>query len=154
MGTVTTLAGLGLPDVLLNFSNGGGTVMTYTSGYYALQVPAGWSGTVTPFKAGCIFTPADRSYSNVTANIGGEDYGEYLHAVSVPVSPNGLSRGEKERFLRLRERRVSLLPGSRCRVPVRLGGRQRFRLVDSRERLALMVDSGRMYGYGAGEVLG
>ena len=93
-GTVTTLPGLGLPDVLLNFSNGGGTVMTVRTAITRCRCP-GLVGDGHAVQSRLFFTPADRTYANVTANIGGEDYGEYLHAVSVPVSPNGLSRGEK-----------------------------------------------------------
>ena len=95
-GVVKTIDGQGIPGVLLTFSNGGGTVTTDASGYYVQPVPAGWSGTVTPFKAGYVFTPADRTYTNVTANQGGEDYTEYVHAISTPTTPNGLTRGEKD----------------------------------------------------------
>ena len=34
----------------------------------------GWSGTVTPTKAGHTFSPASRSYSNVSGNQTGQDY--------------------------------------------------------------------------------
>ncbi len=95
-GTVKTAGGAGMPDVLLTFSSGGGTVTTGASGYYVQPVPVGWSGTVTPSKADFTFTPVDRSYTNVTANLGGEDYAEYVHMVSIPGTPNGLPRGEKD----------------------------------------------------------
>ena len=97
-GTVKTSGGAGTPGVLLSFSNGGGTVTTGSNGYYVLAVPAGWTGTVTPSKAGSAFTPANRSYTNVTANIGGEDYTEITqtHSVSDPWVPTGQPRGEKD----------------------------------------------------------
>ncbi|WP_285725877.1 hypothetical protein [Geothrix rubra] len=50
------------------------TVTADASGAYSLTVPYGWSGTVTPAKAGYTFTPASRSYANLTASLAGQDY--------------------------------------------------------------------------------
>ncbi|HEX9010128.1 MAG TPA: hypothetical protein VF804_07160 [Holophagaceae bacterium] len=50
------------------------TVTADASGAYSLPVPYGWSGTVTPAKAGYTFTPASRSYANLTASLAGQDY--------------------------------------------------------------------------------
>lgn len=41
---------------------------------YEITVPEGWSGTVTPTKAGFIMDPVDRAYTDVTADITGENY--------------------------------------------------------------------------------
>mgnify|MGYP001290210245 CR=1 FL=1 len=41
---------------------------------YTITVPKGWSGTVTPTKAGFIMDPVDRAYTDVTADITGENY--------------------------------------------------------------------------------
>ena len=38
------------------------------SGNYSITVPAGWKGTVTPYKAGQLFTSASRTYNNVQSN--------------------------------------------------------------------------------------
>ena len=44
------------------------------AGYYEDKVPQGWSGTAIPFKVGSVFTPASRSYNNVSSNQTGQDY--------------------------------------------------------------------------------
>jgi len=67
-GYVRTSSGNGLSGVTVAFSNGGGTETTNSSGYYNRKVAYGWSGTVTPSKAGYNFNPASRSYSNVKTN--------------------------------------------------------------------------------------
>ena len=72
-GRVTS-GGAGLANVTLTFSNGGGTAATDVNGNYAQAVSYNWSGTVTPSRAGYIFDPAERSYSNVTADVSGENY--------------------------------------------------------------------------------
>jgi len=59
-----------------------GAVMAYDSqsveadadGNYIIIVHSNWSGTVTPSKTGYTFTPASKSYTNITASDGGEDY--------------------------------------------------------------------------------
>jgi peptidyl-Lys metalloendopeptidase len=59
-----------------------GATLTYTSsstmadgsGNYSFGVPSGWSGTVTPSKAGYTFTPPNRTYTNVVSNQSGQNY--------------------------------------------------------------------------------
>jgi|GEM_PF-2382008 len=64
-----------LGGVTLTFSNGGGTASTdNTYGYYEKNVPYGWSGRVTPSKAGYVFNPPYRDYTNVTSDIQTQDY--------------------------------------------------------------------------------
>jgi hypothetical protein len=74
--STTTIAGnTGVPSVTLSYSNGGTqTVTSDSAGDYFLTVPTGWSGTVTPSKAGYIFSPKHRSYSNVFSNQTSENY--------------------------------------------------------------------------------
>ncbi len=48
--------------------------ITDTDGYYQDCVSPGWSGTATPSKAGFTFTPASRSYNNVTSDQSNQDY--------------------------------------------------------------------------------
>jgi M6 family metalloprotease-like protein len=57
---------IGVSNVTVNYT--GGSTTTDGTGRYIFPVPAGWSGTVTPSKAGYTFSPANRSYSNVTAD--------------------------------------------------------------------------------------
>lgn len=47
---------------------------TNGEGYYVASVPVGWSGTVTPTKAGYTFDPESREYANVTADQPDQNY--------------------------------------------------------------------------------
>lgn len=74
-GYVTdTDSGLGISSVLVSADNGGDSDTTDTDGYYEVIVPYGWNGTVTPSKADWLFTPLDRTYSNVTTDLSDENY--------------------------------------------------------------------------------
>ncbi len=63
---------------------GGSTTANGTTGNYSFTVSYGWSGTVTPSKTGFAFTPASRSYTNVTANQTNQNYtaASTMHAIS------------------------------------------------------------------------
>lgn len=50
------------------------TVTADWSGIYAISVPYGWSGAVTPTMAGYTFTPADRSYTTVLSDQIDQDF--------------------------------------------------------------------------------
>jgi hypothetical protein len=67
-------SGTGVSDVLITFSNGGGTATTDSSGNYSITVPDGYTGTATPSKTGYTFSPATKSYSSLTAKQTGQDY--------------------------------------------------------------------------------
>jgi len=62
-----TLNSCGVPieDVTVTADNGGSTATSDDAGYYQVQVPYDWSGTVTPVKADYTFEPADTVYGNV-----------------------------------------------------------------------------------------
>ena len=49
-------------------------VMSDVSGNYSISVPSGWTGTVTPIHPCYNFSPANRSYTNVTANQPSQNY--------------------------------------------------------------------------------
>jgi hypothetical protein len=57
---------IGVSNVTIRYT--GGSTKTDATGRYIFPVAKGWSGTVTPSKAGVKFTPASRSYSNLTAD--------------------------------------------------------------------------------------
>ena len=57
---------IGVSNVTVNYT--GGSTTTDSTGRYIFPVSPGWSGTVTPSKAGYSFSPSSRSYSNVTAD--------------------------------------------------------------------------------------
>ncbi|MCP5108009.1 MAG: hypothetical protein GY950_31760, partial [bacterium] len=75
-GKVTTggTNGTGVSDVILTFSNGGGSTATTAGGIYSHAVDYGWSGTVTPEKDGYTFDPVNKSYPNVVSAQTGQDY--------------------------------------------------------------------------------
>jgi M6 family metalloprotease-like protein len=56
----------GTGDVTIHYT--GGSTTSDATGYYSIPVSAGWSGTVTPSKAGYAFSPASKTYNNVTAD--------------------------------------------------------------------------------------
>ena len=51
-----------------------GDPITSGGGLYSAIVPYGWSGTVTPTKAGYSFSPASISYTDITADMSGRDF--------------------------------------------------------------------------------
>ena len=71
-GTVT-LNGNGLADVGL-YAGTDLVATTNASGGYSFSKPYGWSSTVTPQKAGYVFTPATKTYSALTADQTAQDY--------------------------------------------------------------------------------
>ncbi|MFB0525665.1 MAG: LamG domain-containing protein [Phycisphaerae bacterium] len=73
-GYVQYADGQGIKDVLLSFSNDGGSTTTNSTGYYSNTVWRGWSGVVTPIMSGYIFEPRFREYTNVTADKLNQDY--------------------------------------------------------------------------------
>jgi len=73
-GTVRDNQGLGVAGVTLSLSNGQGSDTTDGNGRYALTVPYGWSGSVTPSQAGAVFNPSVRNYTNLTYDRIYDDY--------------------------------------------------------------------------------
>lgn len=63
-----------IDGVAVDANNAGGSDTTDIDGYYEVEVPKNWSGTVTPTKEDYTFEPANRAYSNVTADQTGQDY--------------------------------------------------------------------------------
>ncbi len=82
-GYVKTSGASGIPDVTVSADNGGGSDSTDSSGYYSVAVSSGWSGRVTPSKAGYDFTPTYRDYSNVTSDRTNEDYTGALQTLTI-----------------------------------------------------------------------
>ncbi|MFC2141223.1 choice-of-anchor Q domain-containing protein, partial [Acidobacteriota bacterium] len=69
-----TYAGDGLAGVTLTFSNHGGTTTTGEEGNYSHTVLFGWSGTVTPSRTGCNFSPSSKSYTSVKTDKENQDF--------------------------------------------------------------------------------
>jgi hypothetical protein len=49
-------------------------IVAANDGTYSFTEPSGWSGTVEPYRTGPAFTPASRTYTNLSANQTGQDY--------------------------------------------------------------------------------
>jgi hypothetical protein len=73
-GHITTDSGEPLADVLLTFSNSGGSAVSDHRGYYSRRLRQNWSGTVTPSREGYRFEPESRSYTNVDTDQRNQDY--------------------------------------------------------------------------------
>jgi len=72
---VTLKGNTGVAGVTLAYmDNGPKSVMSDGSGNYTINVPSGWTGTVTPKKIGYQFTPVNKSYSNVQSNQTAQNY--------------------------------------------------------------------------------
>jgi hypothetical protein len=62
----------GVAGATLNYT--GGSTTADGSGNYSFKPPAGWSGTVTPSKTNYTFSPESRTYSDLGADITGQNY--------------------------------------------------------------------------------
>ena len=85
----------------VSISYTGGSTATDASGYYSFAVSPGWSGTVTPSKSGYTFSPASKTFTNVTVSQTQDFVGTTLNVVvsgtvsrssdSVPLSGVSIS---------------------------------------------------------------
>jgi inhibitor of cysteine peptidase len=80
-GYVRTGSGTGISGVVMNGLPGNPS--TSGSGYYAASVTHGWSGTVSPTKAGYSFTPSSRNHSSVTSSLSSQNYTGTLNSVTI-----------------------------------------------------------------------
>ena len=63
--------------------NVNGVATADVNGDYSFGLPPGWSGSVTPSKAGATFTPSSLDYDNLSADRPDQDYSVTLPFVSV-----------------------------------------------------------------------
>ncbi len=74
----------GVAGATLNYLDGAAKMVTAdSSGNYSFNVSPGWTGTVTPAKAGYVFTPPSRAYTDVTANLANQNYAATVTFTSV-----------------------------------------------------------------------
>ncbi len=75
-GKITdSVTGVGVADVAITFSNGGGVTTTDAGGNYSRSIPKWWAGTVTPEKTeGGVFAPVSKTYSSLTANLTAQNF--------------------------------------------------------------------------------
>jgi hypothetical protein len=79
----------GTAGAILSYTDGTPkTVTADGSGNYTINILSGWSGTVTPSKAGYTFSPVNRTYTNVMSAQSGQNYTASAHATfgDVPTS--------------------------------------------------------------------
>jgi hypothetical protein len=83
---------VGTSGVTISYTDG--TLKTATTdsyGNYFLFVPLGWSGTVTPVKAGYSFSPSSRDYVDVQADQVNQDYNKYSISGNAGVAGASIS---------------------------------------------------------------
>ena len=73
-GYVSDGVGTGIDGVSVVSDNGGGSDTTDATGFYEIIVPYGWTGTVTPSKAGWGFNPESQIYNSVISDQTNQDY--------------------------------------------------------------------------------
>jgi hypothetical protein len=71
-GYVLTSVGTGIRDVVMDGLPG--NPATSSVGYYSGAVPYGWTGVVTPQKSTYVFSPAERTYTDVTSALSNQDF--------------------------------------------------------------------------------
>ena len=88
-GSIKTKAGAAMSGVTVTFTGASGkpsyTVTTNASGVYSRMVPYGWSGTLRASRSGYSFYPATRSISNITANLGNQNFMGYTTADTITI---------------------------------------------------------------------
>ncbi|MBT3638566.1 MAG: hypothetical protein HN531_16665, partial [Opitutae bacterium] len=67
-GIVRNVLGMGLSGVTLTLSNGGPALTSDSNGSFRSIMNSGWAGTVTPSKAGYVFTPSFLTIGSLSAN--------------------------------------------------------------------------------------
>jgi len=82
-GTVSDTNGAPVPGVTLQPDGGLIGTITDTNGYYAIGVPPGWNGNITPSLGDYIFVPGTLSYTNVTLVTTNQNY-----LMVVTITPN------------------------------------------------------------------
>jgi inhibitor of cysteine peptidase len=83
------LGGSALSNVAIAATNGVTCTILTNAVTYSCTVPPGWSGSVTPSRGGVSFTPASRSYTNVTSNQTAQDY-PATSTTTLSVSPTSV----------------------------------------------------------------
>jgi len=72
-GYVTISGKAGAANTTISYT-GGTDIVTDAGGNYSFSVPSGWNGTVTPSKGKYVFSPLNRTYTNVTSDQSGQNF--------------------------------------------------------------------------------
>ncbi len=92
-GSVTDNNGQPVPDVVLQPDGGHPATVTDTNGDYVLPLPPAGTVTVTPSKAGLVFVPGYRAYTDVISPLANQNYlavETIVPTVSTQVETNSL----------------------------------------------------------------
>jgi parallel beta-helix repeat protein len=90
--TFTISGNAGVAYAILSYTDGTPLSVTANSiGDYTLTVSNNWSGTVTPSRTGYAFVPSSRTYSNVIANMSGENYAANVADITYYVDNTNIS---------------------------------------------------------------
>ncbi|HLP75663.1 MAG TPA: carboxypeptidase-like regulatory domain-containing protein, partial [Candidatus Paceibacterota bacterium] len=82
-GTVMDTNGVPVPGVFMQPSYGLTGATTDTNGNYAVNIPIGWTGTITPSLAPWCFAPGSITYTGITGSISNQNF------LAVPtIAPN------------------------------------------------------------------
>jgi len=73
-GYIKTAGEVGIPDVSVMVTNGGGTVLTGVDGYYQTTVLSPWTGSITPGKSLWSFEPGVIGYVDLTTDVTDADF--------------------------------------------------------------------------------
>jgi hypothetical protein len=73
-GYVTSTNGTPVSFVTLRAGSGLLPAVSDSNGQYSLEVPPGWSGTITPSKGSAVFIPASRIYANVSGDTTNQNF--------------------------------------------------------------------------------
>ncbi|HWH47863.1 MAG TPA: hypothetical protein VN664_08685 [Burkholderiales bacterium] len=89
-GTVTS-GGVPLAGATISFPAGAlCNPVTDASGHWGCVIPVGWSGTITPSKPGVLFSPASRTFTNVTNHTGSQNFATVpAHLISGTITYDG-----------------------------------------------------------------
>jgi hypothetical protein len=95
----TVSGNTGVGGATLSYNDGTPKTITADgSGNYSITVPFGWSGTVTPHKAGYVFYPPSQSYTDLNINQSAQNY----LAVEILTAPGLTLPAEGGHVLELR----------------------------------------------------
>ena len=75
-GVVTNASGAGVMDVLISCSGSGGAALTAPNGSYlvGIGIMGSWTGTVTPSKSNCTFSPVSLTLSSVSSDVSNQNF--------------------------------------------------------------------------------
>jgi Leucine-rich repeat (LRR) protein len=102
-----TCGGKGLQDVTI-INSEGRTTLTDSNGNYIMKVSYGWSGIVTPSMTGYIFSPPNKSYTNVTVNQTNQNYTAELQPITISGAVTSGGKGLQGVNITLSDGRATL----------------------------------------------